>query len=365
MPNLFARAAESLGMLVREEPPAPDFSAQVLPPSRTAAPGGPMSLDIVFRSVMYLETLAGQLTFDAWRDKLRLDTPALLAKPDVFGHLVGFTKETVGSMASRGEAFWKHYTNTSNQVTGLEVLDPRKVEPLGRGRFSVDGKVQVGGISHLKLMRIPGELHGLGPLQACKATVDGAVELRRWADNWLDQAKIPPGQMTTEQQLDKATADRYAAQFSAKVGYRNGPVVLGSGLKYSPLLLTPEEMQWLESQNFNVVAVARMFGIPPRAALVTIQGDTYANLQQDEIAAVRDTLMAYVNEMEAAFTDVLPRGTWTAANLEALLRTDTKTRYEGYQIGLASGFLEVPEIRDWEHLGPKTTDTPTTEENPA
>lgn len=358
VPNPIVRAAEHLGLLVRDDAPAPDFSAQVRPPERTATDTGPMSLDIVYRSVLYLETLGSQLTFDAWRDRLRLDTPALLTKPDVFSHLVAFSAETIGSMAQRGEAFWKHHTNPSGTVTGLTVLDPRKVEPLGRGRFSVDGVEQVGGISHLQLLRTPGELHGLGPLQACRATVSGAIDLRRWADNWLTEAKIPPGQLNTEQVLDAATAKRYGEQFTDKAGYRNGPVVLGSGLKYNPLLLTPEEMQWLEAQNFNVVAIARMFGIPPRAALITIEGDTYANLEQDEISTVRGTLMRYVNEMEAAFTDVLPRGQWVQANLNGLLRTDTKTRYEAHKIGLDAKFLTVPEVRDIEHLGPLPTQTP-------
>ena len=37
-------------------------------------------------------------------------------------------------------------------------------------------------------------------------------------------------------------------------------------------------------------------------------------------------------------------------NLDALLRTDTKTRYEAYQIGLTAGFLTLDHVKRQEHL---------------
>jgi HK97 family phage portal protein len=349
--NPLIRAAAALGLVVRtgDGDPAP-FAPDVRPPRRDVDP--PLSLDSVFRAVLLLQTAASQLTLDVWRGDELIPRPALVDNPDVFSHRPAFLAETTGSMAQRGEAFWKHYLDPSGRVTGLKVLDPLKVEPLPDGWFSIDGVRQFGGVSHLQLMRRPGKLHGLGPIQACASTVTGAIELRRWADNWLDQGQVPNGQLTSDQQINEATAARYKASFVEKQSFRNGPIVLGSGLRYSPLLLKPEEMQWLEAQDFNVVAVARMFGIPTRHMLASPSGDsqTYANLEQDEISFVRFTMMRYFNEIEAAFTSLLPRGQVARINLDGLLRTDTKTRYEAHKIGIDAGFLDPDEVRAIEHL---------------
>jgi hypothetical protein len=40
------------------------------------------------------------------------------------------------------------------------------------------------------------------------------------------------------------------------------------------------------------------------------------------------------------------------ANLDAVLRADTKTRYEAHAIGIGSGFLLHDEARDYEDLPP-------------
>lgn len=357
--NTLVRAGEALG-LVRREDPAPDPTEASLArlaaliPRRTGDPGA-LSFDAVFRAVLLLQTLGSQISFDAWRGSAAIDPrPAILDQPDVFTHRAAFVGETIASMATRGEGFWKHYLNPSGQVTGLSVLDPLTTEPLGSNRFNVNGVEQVGGISHLQLLRRPGHKRGLGPIQACAESLTGAVELRRWADGWLKNAAVPPGTLQSDQPIDKPTATRYKNDFKENVRYTDGPLVLGSGLKYSALLLKPEEMQWIEAQNFNVTAVARMFGLPARHMLASVEGssETYANLEQDEIALLRGTLMRYINEIEAAFTAVLPRGTVVRANLESLLRTDTKTRYEGYKIGLDGGFITIADIAGWEHLPP-------------
>lgn len=350
--NIFARAAAAAGLLVREDTTTEPTIADLIPARIATDPA--LSLDSVFSAVLLLETAGSQLSLDAWRGDELLDRPALLERPDVFSHRPAFLAETIGSMAQRGEAFWQHSTNPAGQVTGLKVLDPLTVEPLGRNKFSVKGKEQTGGISHLQLMRRPGYLHGLGPVQACMTTIVGAIELREWANDWLNSSKIPAGQVTTDKDIAKAEAERIKARFLATQSYNAGPIVLGSGMKYTPLLLKPEEMQWLEAQNFNVLAVARMFRIPARHMLAVLEGgsETYANLEQDEITFVRHTLMRYITEIEAAFTNLLPRGTTARINVDALLRSDTKTRYEAHQIGVAAGFLTVNEVRAMEHRQP-------------
>jgi len=49
---------------------------------------------------------------------------------------------------------------------------------------------------------------------------------------------------------------------------------------------------------------------------------------------------------------MFPRGTFVKANLDALLRSDTTTRYAAYGVGLDKGFLTLDEVRELENRPP-------------
>jgi HK97 family phage portal protein len=348
--------AERLGLVRFEDapasPPDADFSSQVLPPSRERNVDA-LSLDMTYRSVQIIQTAVGQLSVDAWRGRQLLDErPGLVAQPNPWISGDEFYQTTAASMALRGEAFWAQTRNGDSPVTGLDVIPPLEVEPLGGGKFSWRGK-ETTAISHIKLMAIPGRKHGLGPIQACMESFDAAKTMRSYADNFLDESNIPNAVLTTDKELSTGSAELYkqAVQKAAKPG--NSPMVLGHGLKYAPLMLSPKEMLWIDAQQFNAVSLARLFGIPPRLALVVIEGssETYANLEQEMIQLTRFTLMTYLTGIENALTALLPRGQVARFNLDAMLRTDTLTRYQAYKIGKEAGFLTIEEIRAQEHLG--------------
>lgn len=358
--GLLGKLAAGLG-IVNQTTDLAGPPASIMPPDRTVwRDDDAWTLDAVYRSISLLAGSATQLSIDAQRAGVTMARrPLILEQPDLAGgrELSWFIEETMVSLASRGNAYWRHTLDDAGTVINLEVLDPFTVLPArdsNRTRcWHVEGeRLYADRISHLQLLRRPGKLEGLGPLQACRISVAGAVDLRRWADQWLDESKTPNGILSTDQDIDAAQARATKKRFMDSTSYRKGPAVLGRGIAYAPLLITPTEMQWLESQRFNVSMVARLFGIPPRKLLVTLEGSsqTYANAEQDALDFVRDSLMPYLREIEAAFTRILPRGTRARWNLEALLRTDTKSRYEAYKMAIDAGFLTTDEVRAQEHL---------------
>ena len=199
-------------------------------------------------------------------------------------------------------------------------------------------------------MRRPGRLRGLGPIQAAMVELAGAVALRDYASNWFDVAGVPSGTLNTEQMLTPAQIDEWKQRW---VDTHDGGVrILGQGLKYQTTAITPEEAQFLEARKFSVTEVARLFGIPSSLMLAPVDGTstTYQNVEQEWIGFLRFTLMAYLREVEEAFTLLLPRTQTVRFNVEALLRTDTKTRYEAHAVALANGFLTITEVRAIEGL---------------
>lgn len=345
----------------------------VQPPSRTAT--APVSvrdahtLDAVYRAMFILQTAASQLTMDVRRAGQILDpAPSLVTRPDLADHGTGFWADTIGSMACRGNAFWKRYAGSDSNTVGLRVLNPLEVvvwrNKYDEVRYSWRGKDytpgQADGIAHLKLLRLPGELYGLGPIQAAARGLAGMLRVSAYGDEWFDTSDIPGGILTTEQALTPTQAGEWKTQWKSTV--RAGETaVLGAGLDYKALMLTPAEAQWLESQKFSTTSIARWFGIPARQMLAAVDGNslTYMNAGAEDIAFNRYTLMRYLREAEAVMTDILPRGQDARFNVDALLRADTKTRYEAHKVGIDAGFLSKEEARAIEGLpGPAPEPAP-------
>ena len=79
---------------------------------------------------------------------------------------------------------------------------------------------------------------------------------------------------------------------------------------------------------------------------------TYSNVEQEWLGFTRFTLLSYLRKIEEALTEFTPRGQTVRFNIETLLRTDTRSRYEAHKIAIESGFLTVNEVREIEGLPP-------------
>ena len=366
---------QALGLVTRDE--AGGMPEGIKPPARREAMSvhDALSLDAVYRAFTVLETATMQLTLDVWRGRTPVEPqPAIVRNPDVLtDNQSAFLAQTVTSLAARGNAYWrKHRSSASGEILRLEVLDPREVAVIKdpdtrRVAYSVAGRtVSAADLSHLSLLRLPGEVQGLGPIQAARRRLGGAIAQAEYADEWFDSGGVPNGVLSTDQKLTTEQAKEYKQQWMKSQSHKEGVAVLGGGLDYKALMLKPADVQWLEAQKFSVTSVARLFGMPSSYLLASVEGQnlTYQNQEQEDLGFVRFTLMRYLREIEQAFTALLPRGQVARFNVDALLRTDTKTRYEAHKIGLDAGFLTIEEVRHIERLDPNVTPAPRPQEAP-
>ena len=316
-----------------------------------------MTLSSVYRAIQILGTAAMQLSLDAWRGSELLDPkPALIRRPDVDSTLSGFLEASVTSMAISGDAYWRLFRNARGEVTNIQVLNPWEcVEDPDNKVLHWRGKdLKSTEFYHLRLMRVPGRTNGLGPIQACRQELAGVRDLRDYASGWFTSGDVPSGVLKTDQVLSEQQAKEYKATWLARDGH--SVTVLGNGVAYEPVLLNPEDAQFIQSQQFSVTRVASLFGIPAHLLLAAVEGSsmTYTNVSQADLTFVRWTLMRYLREIEEAFSSILPGLQTARFNLDALLRPDTKTRYESHEIALRAKFLTPNEVRALEGLAPIT-----------
>lgn len=340
-----------------------------------------LSLTAFYRGVQIHATAMCQLGWDLERNGRKISAYGFVVQPDLDTDRSDFLEYTTVSLYVDGNAFWlKTLTAPGHpdptKVVNLTALNPREVGVYER--IHRDGTREVyytyrnveyaaDRIEHLKFLHVPGRLRGLGPVEAARLTFEGALEVREYGARWLSDASSPDGVLTTDQELGPGDTEKYKHVWygrnpdgSAKEGATANPRerlrVLGKGLHYEALVLKPADVQFLETQKFNTLDIARLIGAPASLMLVAVEGSnaTYANVEQEWIGYVRFTLMNTIRKIEEAFSRLYPRGVVARASIEALLRSDTKTRYEGYNLAIDGGWMDPDEAREHEGLPPLT-----------
>ncbi len=365
--------ARALGLETFSESPVGDYSADVAPPSRALDPGvttaRALGLPAVFRAIQLLAGMAAQLQLEAWRGTTLIDPPPhLVTAPDPWRPLSSWVERVVINLATDGNAFLRiHRLPNNGGIASLEVLDPHRVQILRNAKTGAKSylytpthgpsvTLAADQIEHVWGLEVPGFDRGLGPIAWCRSAVLGVIDVRDYASLWFrDNNDVPSGVLSTDQRLDPESAKAYKARWlnldaDDPAKHRLGPTVkvLGHGLSYSPIALNPEDAQWIEASKAGVLDVCRMFGIPADYLLAAVDGTslTYSNLEMIDAQFLRTTLFpVYLRKIEAALSNVLPRGNAARFNTDALLRPDAKTRAEIDKVYIDAGVYDADHVR--------------------
>lgn len=360
--------------------PVGDYTSNVTPPARDTDPvtvTRALTLPSVYRAVEISAGICSTLGVQAVRGLTPLKVqPSIVLQPDPWRDLSSWIERNVVSLATDGNAFLRKHRTGPGSVASAEVLDPFLTHVRWKkgtksyttfdhraGRFIDLGADDV---IHIWGLQIPGRTRGLGPIEACRASLGSALDVRDYASQWFQDGDIPSGVLSSDQNLDPGSVAMYRAIWAnpavfddqpdaTTINRRLGPSVrvLGKGLSYSPVMLKPEDAQWIEAQNWGVLDVARLFGIPGDYLLASVQGSslTYANLQMIDTQLLRVTLLPkYLRKIEAALTSLLGPGVQARFTLSDYLRPDDKTRAEIHRTYIDAGVLSPQDVRDAERI---------------
>ncbi len=352
---LFGIFTRSQDTSVPNSLPREQTGAGVLPPARSSleiTQETALSIGAVFRCVQIISTTLAQLPMVVKRGQEDVSSP-LANRPDLNITANDFWGSTATSLALTGNAYWWVSRNQAGEVKNLEVLNPRSVvvsredRPGAPYRYDYNGRrINNKNIKHIRLMVIPGKLEGVGPLQAGRTDLENTQRLLDYSNSFLKTGGIPTGVLSSDQFLNQEQADAYRAAWSEAQETR-GLAVLGAGLNYSPISLTPEDIQMLENQKFSTLQIARLFGIPPIFLGAGIEGSslTYATTETLGILFLQTTMADYLVSIEEALTDLLPRGQKATFRLDSLMRSDLKTRTDSYATLIQNKVITPEEVR--------------------
>lgn len=348
----------------------------IIPPVRNTSPSyvddrTSLSLGEVFRAVQILTTSVGQIPMEAEKRGQTLDrTPPLVRKPDVNMSRSEWLSTVVMSLAYTGNAFLLRQAGPDGATVNLPILNPRAVHieqhpETKRLTYWHDGnRYTPREVEHIKFLPpMPGSLYGTGPIQAAQSSMRSSLDMSNYMSRWFIDSGQPSGILKSSQKLDPGTATRLRNSWNgldengdriATTDNPSGIKVLDADTNYQSVLISPKDAMWIEAQQFTTTQLARLFGLPTSLMLIGVEGSsqTYSNVEQEWLSFVRFTLMGYLRPIEESLSAITPNGQTIRFNTEALLRTDTTTRYNAHAVALSNGFMTVNEVRKLEGLPP-------------
>jgi HK97 family phage portal protein len=383
--SLFAGALRALSARPTASPPAPPQGEERLithsafvPPAGAMAPYDvvghhhAMSHMTVFACVRILaDTVASCPWYAYRRDKngmpVKLNPqPSLIKKPVPQMNLFDWKWFMMSSLTLRGNAF--------NMVTARDRdFNPTGLMPLHPDIVSVELKTpdtqaewyepiyRVHGelipnmdIIHVRRFTMPGEALGLSPIQMAMRAIDSGLSAEEYGRRYFHDSANPSSILRTDQTLDDAAVKQTQQQWVQSNGGRRRPAILTGGWEWKPITIPPDESQFLETQNMSEHKIAQMYGVPPHLLGVTEKQTSWGTgIEQMGLGFNIYSLSGWVNCFESHFSDLTPGPQYVQFDMKRhLLRGDSKTRSEGYDLARRTGWMNVNEIRAEEELAP-------------
>ena len=248
----------------------------------------------------------------------------------------------VGLLTSRGPSGWPD---------SCTWVNPTRLNAEHHGgvvRYWLDGKpVDPAEILYIPSMVIPARALGISPVQYFADTFAAAREAQRANRDWSKARAIPGTTLkNTKRELDAAVAEALSDRAAERI--RNGkPFVHGMDWDFNVMSMPAGDVAFLESIRANATQIAAIYNIPPEM----IGGDTgssltYSTVEQNTIKFLQFTVRPWLVKVEKALSArLLPRPHYLKFNQDALIRTDTKTRYDIYELQRRIGFENIDGLR--------------------
>lgn len=279
------------------------------------------------------------------------------------------------SNALRGDAYARILRNRGGIITGLLPLHPDRVTPyvdpaIGDIRYYYQPRVgNAFGIYADDMLHIPGFGYD-GETGRSQSIIQSggfqsigiALAADDFSGKFFANGATPKhilktaGKLSDDQidQLRKSYAERYTGPDNV-----GKPMVLTQGLEATMLSMSAVDAELLASRKYQVIDIARAFGVPPHMIGATEVSSSWGTgIEQMTLGFVKFTLKTYLTRIEQEINRKFFRTTkyFVEFNLEGLLSGDSKAEGESLRQArggsMGPGWMTTNEIRRIKNLPP-------------
>lgn len=270
-----------------------------------------------------------------------------------------------------GNAYSQIIRNGRGEVIALYPLMPDRmnVERDSKGQLyyeytvSMDDAPTVKGstvvLPPTEVLHIPGlgfdGLVGYSPIAMAKNAIGMAIACEEYGAKFFANGAQPSGVLEHPGTLKDPSRVRESWQSTFGGSHNaNKVAVLEEGMKYTPISISPEQAQFLETRKFQINEIARIFRVPPHM-VGDLEKSSFSNIEQQSLEFVKYTLDPWVSRWEQSMARSLltaeeKKKYFVKFNVDGLLRGDYQSRMNGYAVGRQNGWMSANDIRELENL---------------
>ena len=270
-----------------------------------------------------------------------------------------------------GNAYAQIIRNGKGQVVALYPLMPNRmsVDRDNKGHLfyqyqmqDSDAPTAKSGTVILKpsdVLHIPGlgfdGLVGYSPIAMAKNAIGLSIATEEYGAKFFANGATPSGILEYPGTVKNPEAIRES--WNAGFGGSSNAhkvAVLEEGMKYTPIAISPNEAQFLETRKFQIDEIARIFRVPPHM-VGDLEKSSFSNIEQQSLEFVKYTLEPWIVRWEQSLNRALLSEAEKAAyfvkfNVDGLLRGDYQSRMNGYATARQNGWMSANDIRELENL---------------
>lgn len=320
-----------------------------------------------YRSVRLIADTIGSLPLKTYRDDagMRVGVSSIFDNPGGEFMTPYTWKQTVTAhLALHGASPLLHVYNQAGALAALIPLHPSLVavewdEGRQQRKFTVtvDGEARVyypEDLTYVIAFTLDG-VRGASPITLARNALGTAIAgdkaaARMFSNGLLIGGLVTPSEDLTEQQAN----DALIGLKSKLTGTQNAGdlVLINAALKVQPWTMTAEDAQFLESRQYQVEEVARLFGVPKE--LLSASGATSwgSGIQELVRGFSRFTLPAYTTPIEEALSRLLANPRFCEFEMAGLLQGTPAEEIDLLIRQVEAGLLTPDEARAIRNLPP-------------
>lgn len=210
-----------------------------------------------------------------------------------------------------------------------------------------------------EVMHIPGlgfdGLVGYSPIAMAKNAIGLAIAAEEYGSKFYANGAAPSGVLEHPGTLKDPSKvrDSWSQTFGGSANSHK-VAVLEEGMKYTPISISPNEAQFLETRKFQIDEIARIFRVPPHM-VGDLEKSSFSNIEQQSLEFVKYTLDPWVsrweqNMMRSLLSEEEKKKYFIKFNVDGLLRGDYQSRMNGYATARQNGWMSANDIRELENL---------------
>lgn len=320
-----------------------------------------LGLSAVFRAVSLIAGGIATLPLRTVQDQngITQRVPSWLDLPA--GGLTKFEliETTMLHLLLNGNAFLAHVYGGAGQLVGVNPIHPQAVgvdvDKHGVKSYKVnlaDGTTRTfndTNMTHVRWLSTDG-IHGLSPLQLARNGAFGtSIAADKTAAQLFGNGMLVSAIATVDEKLPEDDAKAIKEGLNQKlggVGNAGEIAFINRKVTITPWQLKPEDAQWLQSREFQIEEIARIYGVP--ATLIGLsdkQSSWGTGIREMHQAMARWTFMPWTTRIEQRLSLLLPTHRKAEFDYRDLLAPDPETEINLLIAQVEAGLLTNAEAR--------------------